>query len=468
MQKKLNTLLIANRGEIAVRIIRAARELGIRTVLAHSSADRESLAAQMADARIEIGPAQASKSYLNIPAIITAARQLGAEAIHPGYGFLSENAQFAAAVEAAGLHFIGPTSATIERMGNKVSAKRAAMAAGVSILPGSDGLVADLEQALAAARLIGYPLLIKAAAGGGGRGIRRADNEAELGQQFLLAKSEAAAAFNDDGLYLERLIQQARHIEVQILGDGEQVVHLFERECSLQRRRQKLLEEAGQIALDETIRQAMCDSAVRLARELNYRGAGTLEFLYDAQRGQFFFIEMNTRIQVEHPVTEMITGIDLVRHSLLVCSGHRLAVQQKDIVRRGHAIEIRINAENPARNFQPNIGTVTQLNWPSGPGVRVDTMLYPGYKIPPYYDSLLAKLIILDQDRPAALARLARALRELQIEGVVTNAGLYRQLLNCPEIQHGHYHINWLEQWLEKSLDVQAAGDGLNSDQEPH
>ena len=349
-------LLVANRGEIAVRVIRAARELGLRTVAVFSDADKDSLAVRFADEAVRIGPPQATKSYLDGEAIIAAARQTGAGAIHPGYGFLSENARFADAVAAAGLVFVGPSAETIRTMGDKAAARAAAQAAGVPIVPGTDGEVADLAQALAEARRIGFPVMLKASAGGGGRGIRVAADEAEFEHHFHTAQAEATAAFGSGALYLERFLNRARHIEVQVMGDGERVLHFFERECSLQRRRQKIWEEAPSPALDEETRQALCASAVRLAERVAYRCAGTLEYLYDDATGEFFFIEMNTRIQVEHPITEMITGVDLVREMILIAQGEKLKRTQSDVTARGAAIEVRINAEDPDKNFRPSPG----------------------------------------------------------------------------------------------------------------
>jgi acetyl-CoA carboxylase biotin carboxylase subunit len=443
-------LLIANRGEIAVRIIRAARELGLKTVAVFSEADRESLAVRLADEAVAIGPAPASKSYLNIEAIVAAARQSGAGAIHPGYGFLAENARFAEAVEGAGLAFVGPAPATIRMMGDKAAARAAAQRAGVPIVPGSAGEVEGLEAAREAARDIGYPVMIKASAGGGGRGIRVAEDPAALENHLKTAQAEAAAAFGHGGLYLERFIGKARHIEVQVLGDGARVVHCFERECSLQRRRQKIWEEAPSPALDRATRDALCASAVRLAESASYRGAGTLEYLYDDETDAFFFIEMNTRIQVEHPVTEMITGIDLVREMILIAQGRRLRLAQGDIVMRGAAIEVRINAEDPERNFMPSPGRIASLAWPGGPGVRIDTMLYPGYAVPPYYDSLLAKLIVHAEDRPSALARLGRALGELEIGGIATTATLHRRLVALDAVRSARFDTGFLERYLAR------------------
>jgi len=442
------TILIANRGEIAVRIIRAARELGLRTLQAHSSADAGSLAVRLADAAIDIGPAPAAKSYLRIDGLIAAARQGGATAVHPGYGFLSESAAFAAAVEAAGLAWIGPSPEAIRRMGDKAAARATAMAAGVPTVPGSDGPLGTAEEATAVAAALGYPVMVKAAAGGGGRGIRIARDPGELLRLWPQAAAEAQAAFGDGALYLERLIEHARHVEVQILGDGQRVIHLFERECSLQRRRQKLWEEAPSPVLPDAIRDTLCASAVALAEAVGYRGAGTVEYLYDEVSGRFYFIEMNTRIQVEHPVTEMITGIDLVREQIRVGLGADLGLTQAAVRRRGHALEVRLNAEDPARGFLPRPGRIDHLELPGGPGVRVDTMLFPGYTVPPYYDSLLAKLIVWGEDRGHALARLERALAELRIEGVPTTAGLHRALAADPEVRAGRFHSTWLEGWL--------------------
>ena len=441
-------LLVANRGEIAVRVIRAAKELGLRTVAVFSDADKDSLAVRFADEAVRIGPPQAAKSYLDGEAIIGAARQTGAGAIHPGYGFLSENARFADAVAAAGLVFVGPSAETIRVMGDKAAARAAAQAAGVPIVPGTEGEVADLEQALGEARRIGFPVMLKASAGGGGRGIRVAANEAEFEHHFHIAQAEATAAFGSGALYLERFLNRARHIEVQVMGDGERVLHFFERECSLQRRRQKIWEEAPSPALDDATRQALCASAVRLAERVGYRGAGTLEYLYDDETGEFFFIEMNTRIQVEHPITEMITGVDLVREMILIAQGEKLKRAQSDVTARGAAIEVRINAEDPDKNFRPSPGKVSALTLPGGPGIRVDTMLYPGYTVPPYYDSLLAKIVVHAETRQGALARLRRALDEFAIEGVVTTAALHKRLAQTADVQAGHFDTGFLERLL--------------------
>jgi acetyl-CoA carboxylase biotin carboxylase subunit len=429
-------LLIANRGEIAVRIIRAAKELKLRTVAVYSEADKDSLAVRYADEAICIGPAPAAKSYLNIDAIIAAARETGAGAIHPGYGFLAENARFAEAVTAAGLVFVGPTAETIRMMGDKAAARVAAQAANVPIVPGSEGEIADEAHALDAARAIGFPVMLKAS------------DEASLKHHFHTAQAEALAAFGSGAIYLERFLNRARHLEVQVLGDGKNVVHCFERECSLQRRRQKVWEEAPSPAINDATRQALCASAVRLAERASYRGAGTLEYLYDEDSGEFFFIEMNTRIQVEHPVTEMVTGIDLVRATISIAQGHPLEFTQSDITTRGAAIEVRINAEDPDKNFRPSPGRIGALVWPAGPGVRVDTMIYPGYAVPPYYDSLLAKIIVHAETRNLALARLQRALDEFEIEGVTTTASLHRRLAKLSEVRAAQFDTGFLERLL--------------------
>jgi len=450
-------LLIANRGEIAVRIQRAARELGLTTIQVHSAADTDSLAVRMADKAVNIGPPHAAKSYLNVSAILDAAAATGAEAIHPGYGFLSENAAFADAVEAAGLVFVGPTGATIRTMGDKAAARAAAEKAGVPVVPGSPGRIADLATARAVAAEIGYPVMVKASAGGGGRGIRVVDSAEALEAAFDQAGAEAKAAFGDGGLYLEKFIARARHIEVQVLGDGRDAIHCFERECSLQRRRQKVWEEAPSLALAPQARAELCESAVALAKSVNYCGAGTLEYLYDDATGRFYFIEMNTRIQVEHPVTEMVTGIDLVREMLRIAAGAPLAYKQSDLRLTGHAIEARINAEDPANKFRPSPGTVTEYRAPGGPGTRFDTLLYQGYQISPFYDSLLGKLIVWDETRDGALARMRRALAELIVEGVATTAPLHRDLADDKAVLDGAFHTRWLEDWLSAKEKLAAS-----------
>ena len=444
----LRKLFVANRGEIAVRIIRAARELGIGTVQAVSSADRDMLAARMADEVMEVGPAHAARSYLNQEALLRAAIESGADAVHPGYGFLAENASFADAVEGAGLIFVGPEAQTIRLMGDKARAREVAAAAGVPTVPGTGGRNLDNEALKVHAREMGFPVMIKAAAGGGGRGIRVASDADALDRLLAEARAEARAAFGDDTLYLERFLPRARHVEVQVLGDGERVVHLFERECSLQRRRQKVWEEAPAACLSDAARAALCGSAVRLAQSVRYRGAGTLEYLLDEATGQFFFIEMNTRIQVEHPLTEMVTGIDLVREMLAIAAGEGLRLTQDRIALRGHAIECRINAEDPTHHFRPTPGRISGFDQPGGPGVRFDSLLYPGYTVPPFYDSLLGKLIVWDETRARALARLRRALSELHIEGIPTTIAMHRVLAEHPDIASHDVHTGWLEAWL--------------------
>jgi len=449
----IGKLLIANRGEIAVRIIRAARELGIKTVQTHSTADADSLAVKMADEAVSIGPPHAAKSYLNIEAILDAARKTGADAVHPGYGFLAENANFADAVSATGLTFVGPSGDAIRIMGDKVAARAAAESAGVPVVPGSDGRIDDPERARIVARAIGFPVMIKAAAGGGGRGIRIAHDQEEFDSLMPQASAEASAAFGDGGLYIEKVIERARHIEVQILGDGTRAIHCFERECSLQRRRQKVWEEAPSVVLPQSVREKLCASAVALAESVKYRGAGTLEYLYDDETHKFYFIEMNTRIQVEHPVTEMITGLDLVREMIRVAGGEPLRIAQDVVRMSGHAIEVRINAEDPAKNFMPAPGTVTSLYVPGGPGTRFDTLLYQGYQVPPFYDSLLGKLIVWDETRDAALNRMARALNELEIAGLKTTKPLHQVLAADPSVRAAKYHTRWLEPWLEQNAE---------------
>jgi acetyl-CoA carboxylase, biotin carboxylase subunit len=445
----LKKVLIANRGEIAVRVIRAVHSLGLEAVQVFSKADADMLAVRMADEVIEIGPPQPAKSYLNMEALLRAAKASNADAVHPGYGFLSENAAFAEAVEAAGLVFIGPGAETIRAMGNKAAAKTAALAAGVPVVPGSNSVLSDFGAAAAMARDIGFPVMIKAAAGGGGRGIRVANDADELETLLPQANAEARSAFGDGNLYLERFVGRARHVEVQILGDGRDAIHLHERECSLQRRRQKVWEEAPAAALPKAVRAELCASAVRLTKACSYRGAGTLEYLYDDETGAFFFIEMNTRIQVEHPVTEMITGVDLVQEMIRIASGERLRFGQSDINPRGHAIEVRINAEDAARNFMPQPGKVDALTMPGGFGVRFDTLMYPGCPVPPFYDSLLGKLIVWDETRDGALARLRAALGELKIEGIATTAPLHVALARNADVAAGRVHTRWLEGWLE-------------------
>ncbi len=446
---EIKRLLVANRGEIAVRVIRAAQEMGIVAIAAYSDADESSLAVRIADEAVNIGGAHAKKSYLNTTALLEAAKSTGADAVHPGYGFLSENAEFARAVTEAGLVWIGPDAGTIERMGHKAQAIATARAAGVPVVPGSDGLLTSADEAVAVAGAIGYPVLLKAAAGGGGRGIRIAGTDEEVAQAFADARQEAEAAFGDGGIYLEKFIARARHIEVQVLGDGTDAVHFFERDCSLQRRRQKVWEEAPAAVLDEATRGALCESAVALTRSVGYVGAGTIEYLYDPDTRAFYFIEMNTRIQVEHPITEEICGVDLIRAMIEVCQGDPLPYRQDDIVRRGHAIEVRINAEDPAQGFRPAPGIVETVSWPQGPGVRVDSMAYSGYRIPPFYDSLIGKLIVWAETREQALSRLERALRETEIAAPATTLPFFEELLAEDDVRHNALHTTWIEQRTE-------------------
>ncbi len=457
----LKKLLIANRGEIAVRVIRAARDLGIQTVAVHSDADAKALHVLIADEAVNIGPPAAKKSYLNVEAILKAAADTGCDSVHPGYGFLAENAAFSDAVTAAGMVFVGPSGDAIRLMGDKVAARSAAAAAGVPVVPGSTGRVAGIEEARHILTETGFPVMIKAAAGGGGRGIRIAGNLAEFEAAFPQAEAEALAAFGDGGLYMEKVIGKARHIEVQVLGDGTDAIHCFERECSLQRRRQKVWEEAPSTALSDRVREELCASAVRLAREVGYAGAGTVEYLYDDEADRFYFIEMNTRIQVEHPVTEMITGVDLVAEMLRIAGGEKLRLKQSDIAVRGHAIEVRLNAEDPVNNFAPFPGTVTGLRLPGGPGVRFDSMLYAGYQVPPFYDSLLAKLIVHAEDRDGAITRLTRALGELHIDGMKTTKPLFLALADDPGVRVGAVHTRWLEGWLDAHAGAVAAAAQL-------
>ncbi|WP_339849707.1 acetyl-CoA carboxylase biotin carboxylase subunit [uncultured Nisaea sp.] len=436
-------VLIANRGDVALRIHRACREMGIRTVAVHSTADADAMHVRLADESVCIGPPAAKDSYLNIPAILTAATVTGADAIHPGVGFLSENADFAEIVEAHGFVFIGPSPQHIRDMGDKIIAKRTVKALGIPCVPGSDGPVTSVEGAIAAAEEIGFPVLIKATAGGGGRGMKIAQNRDEVSDAYNMARREAAAAFGNDEVYMERYLSKPRHIEVQIVGDGHgHVVHLGERDCSLQRRHQKVLEEAPSPALNAEARAKIGAIAASATAKMNYRSLGTLEFLYED--GEFFFIEMNTRLQVEHPITEMITGIDLVREQIQIASGAPLSFTQDDVVLNGHSIECRINAENP-RTFMPSPGRVTDYHAPGGLGVRVDSALYAGYQIPPYYDSLVAKLIVHGANRNECLLRLRRALDEIVISNVETTVPLHQDLSQAPDFINGEYDIHWLE-----------------------
>lgn len=448
----IKKILIANRGEIALRVLRACKEMGIPSVAVHSRVDRDLMHVRLADESVCIGGNQPSESYLNIPAIIAAAEVTNAEGIHPGYGFLAENADFAEQVERSGFTFIGPPSQVIRLMGNKVSAIEAMRNAGVPTVPGSDGpLTNNQDRSLAIARKIGYPVIIKAASGGGGRGMRVVRAENELINAISLTRSEAAGAFGDDTVYLEKFLDQPRHIEVQIVADEHgNVVHLGDRDCSMQRRHQKVIEEAPAPNIDEAARQQVFDACVRACQEIGYRGAGTFEFLY--QEGEYFFIEMNTRIQVEHPVTEMITGVNLVKEQIRVASGLPLSVTQEDISFKGHAIECRINAEDPD-SFAPSPGLVEQFHAPGGMGVRVDSHLYSGYVVPPYYDSLIAKLICHSEDRNAALNRVKNALEEMVIVGIKSNIPLHQRLARDEGFRNLQFNIHHLENLLQKEQD---------------
>ncbi len=444
----LKKVLIANRGEISLRIIRACRELEIPSVAVYSDADEEALHVRLADEAAHIGPAKAQKSYLNTNAIIEAAKERGADAVHPGYGFFSENASFAAACEEAGLAFVGPSAETMEKVGEKSAARRLAREADVPVVPGTEGN-ATPEQAMEKAGEIGYPVMIKAAAGGGGRGIRVVESDGELEEAIKEARREAEAAFGEGSVYLEKFLVGPRHVEVQVMGDGEgNVVHFHERECSMQRRRQKIIEEAPSPALAPETRQEITEAAVRLARAAGYANAGTVEFLVDADG--FYFIEMNARIQVEHPVTEMVTGVDLVKEQLKVAGGERISVSQDEIPLSGHAIEFRINAEDPENDFFPSPGEVTAVEVPGGPGVRVDTAVFAGYKIPPFYDSMVGKLIVWGADRHEALARGRRALAEYRLEGIKTTIPLHLRLLDDEAFVSGEYDTGYLEKLLSE------------------
>ncbi|MGB7205520.1 MAG: acetyl-CoA carboxylase biotin carboxylase subunit [Anderseniella sp.] len=441
-------VLIANRGEIALRVLRACRELGVQTVAVHSTADATAMHVRLADESVCIGPPPASGSYLNIPAIVAACEITGADAVHPGYGFLSENARFAKILEEHGIGFIGPSAEHISIMGDKIEAKRTAKRLGIPVVPGSDGGVSGFAEARKVANEVGYPLIIKAAAGGGGRGMKVALSEDEIDNALLTAQTEAKAAFGDDAVYIERYLSTPRHIEIQVFGDGKgNAVYLGERDCSLQRRHQKVWEEALSPALNANQRKEIGETCAQAMREMKYSGAGTIEFLYE--NGEFFFIEMNTRLQVEHPVTEAITGLDLVQEQLRVASGSTLGFKQEDITFSGHAIECRINAENP-ETFVPSPGKVVGVHQPGGLGVRVDSGIYAGYSIPPYYDSLIGKLIVHGRDRNECLMRLRRALGEYVIEGIETTIPLFQRLLSEPDILDGDYDIHWLEKFLAR------------------
>jgi acetyl-CoA carboxylase biotin carboxylase subunit len=445
-------ILIANRGEIALRVLRACKELGIATVAVHSTADADAMHVRLADESVCIGPPAAKDSYLNVPALLTACEITGADAVHPGYGFLSENARFAEILNEHGVHFIGPRPEHIRLMGDKIEAKRTAKRLGIPVVPGSEGGVTSDAEATRIAIEIGFPILVKAAAGGGGRGMKVAHSEAELSSALSSARAEAKAAFGDDAVYLEKYLTKPRHIEIQVLGDGKgNAIHLGERDCSLQRRHQKVWEESPSPALNAGARDAIGETVAKAMRELGYLGVGTVEFLFED--GQFYFIEMNTRIQVEHPVTEMITDIDLILEQIRVATGGELTLAQQDVRFSGHAIECRVNAENPV-SFRASPGKIVHYHAPGGLGVRVDSAVYQGYTIPPYYDSLLGKLIVHGKTRQECLMRLRRALDEFVVDGIDTTLPLFRALVRDEDIINGNYHIHWLEQFL--------AGGGMN------
>ena len=440
----MKKVLVANRSEIALRVIRACREMGIPAVAVYSDADSEALHVRHADEAVRIGPPPAGKSYLNIEALIDAAKDTGADAVHPGYGFLSENVEFAAACEEAGIRYVGPASEAIEKMGDKSAARRIAREAGVPVVPGSEETT-SAEAAVETAEEIGYPVMVKAAAGGGGRGIRVANDEEELRKAVQVAKQEAEKAFGDGSLYLEKLLVSPRHIEVQVMADHHgNAIHLYERECSMQRRRQKVLEEAPSPGISPETRNGITAAAVRLTKEAGYTNAGTVEFLVDEDEN-FYFIEMNTRIQVEHPITEMLTGVDLVKEQLRVAAGEPLSLKQENVPFEGWAIEFRINAEDPDQDFMPSPGEITSLEVPGGPGVRVDSAIYQGYEIPPFYDSLVSKLIVWGLSREEAINRGLRALREYRLEGIKTTIPLHLRLLEDEAFRSGHYHTGYLE-----------------------
>ena len=444
-------ILIANRGEIALRILRTCEEMGIATVAVHSTVDTHALHVQLADEAVCIGPPTSSKSYLNIPNIISAALTRNAAAIHPGYGFLAENARFAEICADHQITFIGPSPAAMRAMGDKSTAKETMQRVKVPTVPGSGGLLADENEALSIARDIGYPVMIKATAGGGGRGMRLVKEASELPKLFCAAQGEADAAFGNPGLYLEKFIERPRHIEIQILADNYgNVIHLGERDCSIQRRHQKLLEEAPSPALTQKLRDQMGHAAVAAAKSINYTGAGTVEFLLD-KSGKFYFMEMNTRIQVEHPVTEMITGLDLIAEQIRIAQGEKLQIKQNQVILSGHAIECRINAEDPDRNFRPHPGRISGYLPPGGPGVRMDSHVYTDYEIPAYYDSLIGKVIVWGRDRPTAIRRMKRALRECAITGVPTTLGFHQKILDSPEFLSGEVYTNFVEQFLNNS-----------------
>ena len=445
-------ILIANRGEIAVRIIRACREMGIKTVAVFSEPDREALHTQLADEAVCIGSAKVHDSYLNMNNIICAAVEKKVQAIHPGFGFLSENSTFAAMCEECNIKFIGPSAQVIDALGNKSNARDMMVKAGVPVIPGSDGVIEDTGKAHEVAKKLGYPVMVKASAGGAGKGIRIVRSEEELEEAFESARSETIKAFGDDKMYMEKLVEKARHVEVQVLGDSHgNVIHLGERDCSLQRKNQKVLEEAPCPVLPENVRGKMCNSAVLAAKAAGYQSAGTIEFLYDEASQEYYFMEMNTRIQVEHPITEMVTGVDIVKEQINIADGKKLSFSQKDIKINGHSIECRINAENPSRNFAPCPGLIDYLLIPAGGlGIRVDTAVYEGYEIPPFYDSMIAKVIVHGNSRKEAISKMKRALYEFIIDGIDTNIEFQNSILNNPDYQKGNFNTSFLESFLEE------------------
>ena len=446
----MNKILIANRGEIAVRIIRACKEMNIKTVAVYSEADKDALHTRLADEAVCIGPAPSAKSYLNVKSIIEAAYITGSDSIHPGFGFLSENAQFAKICEESNIKFIGPRSDVIDMLGNKSNSKELMKKAGVPVIPGSDGSVKGLKDAVSVADKIGYPVMLKAAAGGGGKGIRIANNSKELEINYNIVKQEAKNSFNDDEIYIEKFIKEPRHVEIQILADEHgNVVHLGERDCTVQRKHQKIIEETPSTAIDEKLRNKMGNAAVKAAKVAQYTSCGTVEFLVDSDKN-FYFMEMNTRIQVEHPITEMRTGIDIVKSQIKIAAGEELKLKQKDIEFKGHSIECRINAENPSKNFMPSPGKIKELNMPGGNGIRVDTAIYSGYTIPPNYDSMLAKIIAFGTTRNEAIAKMKRALEELVIDGVDTNRDFLFEIIRNPDFIRGNFDTSFVEKDILK------------------
>lgn len=448
-EKLLGSVLIANRGEIALRVIRACKELGIKSILAYSEGDKDSLGVKEADQAVCIGPANAAKSYNSPELIVSAAMAFKADAIHPGYGFLSEKSNFVKMVEDEGFGFVGPSSEHIRRMGDKIEAKKIAQAAGVPTVPGSDGVVTEFDEALAVAKETGFPLLIKAAAGGGGRGMRVVESEDTLEKDLNEIMNEAQSAFNDSSVYIERYLTDIRHIEIQVLADGENAIALGERDCTSQRRNQKLIEEGPSPAIDEELRNGLQQAAINLCKEVGYKNAGTVEFVFDHIERKYYFIEMNTRIQVEHPVTEMITGVDLIKEQLRIASGQKLRLTQDDVQIRGHAIECRINAEDPNENFAPRPGTIEHYRAPGGFGVRMDTHIETGYTIPPFYDSMVGKLICWAEDRDECIERMLRALDELKVDGVVTTGPFQAMLLNSEQFRSGEINTGYVAKMLE-------------------